>query len=81
MLAERERAVMAKKKGLRRRREDLCWGSITLARVQRHIMQGAGRTMDPRYVAATKEALRIVDGAWKELEEDDRLLRLDEAAR
>jgi len=44
-------------------------------------MQGAGRTMDPRYVAATKEALRIVDGAWKELEEDDRLLRLDEAAR
>jgi hypothetical protein len=68
-------------KELKRRREDLCFGSMTLSRVHRHLLQGMGRSMDPRYVAAAKDSLSIMERAWRELEEDDQALRRDEAKR
>lgn len=70
-----------RQKSLKRRREDLFSGSMTLSRVHRHLMQGMGRSMDLRYVAAAKDALDIMDQAWRELEADDRALNGEESAQ
>ncbi len=72
---------MARKKTLKRRREDNCLGGWILRRVHLHLRNGCGRTMDPRYVAAAKDALRIMERAWDELEADARDLGLNEAAQ
>lgn len=72
---------MARVKGLRRRREDLFSGSVTLSRVHRHLLQGMGRSMNLAYVAAAKAALDIMERAWSELQEEDRVLRRDEGKR